>query len=125
MSAERASSDDPIVCEVRESREGRGEEIGQERERHAAARTPPAPRLLLLLSNDAGAAPPASALADSSFPSSSPRFFLFCFPAGRAPIRVLTTAPARATGRLRISREMLLLFVCVSHACLSIPIRHE
>jgi len=76
MSAERASSDDPIVCEVRESREGR-EEIGQERERHAAARTPPAPRLLLLLSNDAGAAPPASALADSSFPSSSPRFFLF------------------------------------------------
>jgi len=83
MSAERESSVDPIVYEVRESR-GRGEEmeIGQERERHAAARTPPAPRLLLLLSNDGRSAPRASALAGSSFPSSSPPFFLFCFPAG-------------------------------------------
>ena len=72
MSAERESSVDPIVYEVRESR-GRGEEmeIGQERERHAAARTPPAPRLLLLLSNDGRSAPRASALAGSSFPSSS------------------------------------------------------
>ena len=109
MSAERESSVDPIVYEVRESR-GRGEEmeIGQERERHAAARTPPAPRLLLLLSNDGRSAPRASALAGSSFPSSSPPFFLFCFPAGRAPIRVLTTAATRAPGRLRTVRTVLI-----------------